>query len=75
MICVDASVAAEWVLAEEYSQHALALAVECRRTGQFMIAPAVLPFEVTNVIRRHMLRDGLPAPTPDVPSKASSAFP
>jgi predicted nucleic acid-binding protein len=59
MICIDASVAAKWVFEEEYSQQAVALVDDCRKTRQRLVAPALLPIEVSNVIRQRMSRDGL----------------
>ncbi|HEY5477432.1 MAG TPA: type II toxin-antitoxin system VapC family toxin [Tepidiformaceae bacterium] len=59
MICVDASVAAKWIFEEEYSRQAVALVEDCRQSGQRIVAPPLLPVEVSNVIRRRMLRDGL----------------
>ena len=59
MICIDASVAAKWLFEEEYSQQAVALADDCRKTRQRLVAPALLPIEVSNVIRQRISRDGL----------------
>lgn len=59
MICIDASVAAKWVFEEEYSEQAIALADDCRKTRQRLIGPALLPIEVSNVIRLRMSREGL----------------
>lgn len=59
MIVVDASVAAKWLFVEPYSAPALALVAASARTRQPMVAPALLTFEVTNIIRQRMRRDGL----------------
>jgi predicted nucleic acid-binding protein len=59
MICIDASVAAKWVFEEEYSQQAVALAEDCRKTRQRLVGPALLPVEVSNVVRLRISRDGL----------------
>ncbi|TAK33918.1 MAG: PIN domain-containing protein [Chloroflexota bacterium] len=59
MICVDASVAAKWILPEERSEHALALLRETSRAGGWIVAPPLLPIEIANVIRRRMLRQCL----------------
>lgn len=59
MICVDASVAAKWVFEEEYSKQAVTLAEDCRKTRQRLVAPALLPVEVSNVVRQRILRDQL----------------
>lgn len=60
MICVDASVAAKWVLPEPYSPEALALVTTATRTSQVVVAPTLFPYAVTNTIRRHMFREALP---------------
>lgn len=59
MICVDASVAAKWLLEEENSAKADALYQACVRGGSPMVAPALLLVELTNILRRRMVRDGL----------------
>ena len=61
MICVDASVAAKWILDEEMSGRADALYVVARRSGSPIVAPSLLLFEVTNIIRQQMRKaDALP---------------
>jgi len=60
VICVDASVAAKWVLLEQHSGLALALLASARRTGEQIIAPRLLPFEVANIVRKRMVRQALP---------------
>lgn len=62
MICVDTSVVAKWLFVEEYSDKAMALATTYIRAGQRIVAPPLLPFEVANTIRRHMVRDQLSLP-------------
>jgi len=59
MICVDASVAAKWVLPEEYSDKALALVTATVQARQPIVAPPLLPIEVTNIIRQRMVRANL----------------
>lgn len=59
MICVDASVVAKWLFPEEHSELALALVAASAQAGQRIVAPTLLPIEVTNIIRQRMLRDGL----------------
>ena len=61
MICVDASVAAKWILAEEYSDKALRLYQDAVANGQSIVAPTLLPYEVTNILRLRTLRGSLPA--------------
>ena len=59
MIVVDASVAAKWLFVEPYSAQALALVAASARTRQPIAAPALLPFEVANIIRQRMRREGI----------------
>lgn len=59
MICIDASVAAKLVLAEEYSEHVESLVEATVKSGEAVIAPPLLPLEVTNIIRRRMVRDAI----------------
>ena len=59
MICIDASVAAKWIVPEEYSEQALALYTASIVAGEPIVAPTLLPIEVTNILRRRMVRDGL----------------
>ena len=59
MICVDANVAAKWVLAEEHSDKALALVAACARARQRIYAPPLLPIEVTNILRQRTLKDAI----------------
>ena len=59
MICIDASVAAKWILPEEHSDKALALYTASIEAGEPLIAPPLLPIEVTNILRQRMVRDGL----------------
>lgn len=55
-VCVDANVAAKWVLPEEYRDQALALYENCQRDRIAVLAPPHLPIEVTNTIRRRIAR-------------------
>ena len=59
MICVDASLAAKWILPEEYSEEALALYSASARSGEPIVAPALLPYEVTNILRLRTIRSDL----------------
>lgn len=59
MICVDASVAAKWIFLEDFSEQAIALAADCAAAGEPIFGPVLLPLEITNTIRRRMLRDRL----------------
>lgn len=59
MICVDASVAAKWLLEEEHSDKADALYQACVQAGRPLVVPPLLPIELTNLLRRRMVRDRL----------------
>ena len=54
MICVDASVAVKWILNEERSDRARALYQAALRAGESIVAPTLLPLEVTNILRQRM---------------------
>jgi predicted nucleic acid-binding protein len=54
VICVDASVAVKWILEEERSDLALALYDAVVQAGQSIVAPPLLPLEVTNILRQRM---------------------
>lgn len=54
MIVVDASLALKWLFEEDYSAKAEALAVALTRRGEPMIAPPLLPVEVTNTLRQRI---------------------
>lgn len=57
MIVVDASVAAKWILWEEFSSEALQLLADCGTQSIEIVGPWLLPFEVSNVLRQRMRRD------------------
>lgn len=60
MICADASVAVKWILDEERSDRARALYSAAVQTSEPIVAPPLLPLEVTNILRQRMrTRDGL----------------
>ena len=52
MICVDASVAVKWVLDEEGSDRARVLYRAVERADRAIVAPSLLPLEVTNILRQ-----------------------
>ena len=54
MICADASVAVKWILEEDYSDEAKALYRATLRAGEPIVAPPLLPIEVTNILRQRM---------------------
>lgn len=49
MICADASVAVKWVVEEERSDQATALYHAVLGAGRTIVAPPLLPIEVTNI--------------------------
>jgi predicted nucleic acid-binding protein len=49
-IVIDANVAIKWVLKEPDSNLAEALLIELNRKGTIMYAPALLAYEVTNIL-------------------------
>ena len=60
MICVDGSVAVKWVLNEERSYQARTLYEAALRAAEPIVAPTLLPLEVTNILRQRMrANDGL----------------
>jgi len=56
LVCVDASLAAKWVLPEDGSEQASEFYMEQRSADTTLIAPAFMPVEVTNAIRRRVVR-------------------
>ena len=54
MICVDASVAATWLLDEEWTDRAVALYDAAALGGEPIVAPFLLPLEITNILRRRL---------------------
>ena len=60
MICVDASVAIKWLLKEERSDRAIAFYNATTNANQPIVAPPLLPLEVTNILRQRMrAQDGI----------------
>jgi predicted nucleic acid-binding protein len=54
VICVDASVAIKWLLKEERSDRAIALYEATAKANQPIVAPPLLPLEITNILRQRM---------------------
>ena len=54
MICVDSSVAVKWILEEDLTAQADALFLAAQRAATPIVAPALLLFEVTNIVRQQM---------------------
>lgn len=59
MICPDASVAAKLILVEEYAEQAGALYQAARQANERIVAPDLLPFEVTNILRQRLRRTSM----------------
>lgn len=70
MICVDASLAAKWVFEEEHSREARALYRDALSSSERIVAPPLLPIEMTNIIRQRMRR--LKSPTSQLLSIAEA---
>ena len=75
MNCVDASVAAKWVLPEEYSVQALALVDHMIELDDWIVAPPLLSFEVTNILRQRMRRRGMPLAEAEQALASFATFP
>ena len=60
MICLDASVVLKWLSEEELSENAVALVRRASDRREALVAPALLPFEVTNAVMRNARRAGVP---------------
>jgi predicted nucleic acid-binding protein len=58
MICVDANVAVAPFVPSPHSQEARNLLADCEASQLPVVAPPLLPIEVTNVIRRTMVKTG-----------------
>jgi predicted nucleic acid-binding protein len=56
MICVDASLAAKWIFVEEHYREARALYRDALDSSERIIAPPLLPIEMTNIVRQRMRR-------------------
>jgi predicted nucleic acid-binding protein len=61
MMCVDASVVAKWFLPEELADRARALLRDALNANEPIVAPPLLPYEVTNILRQR-LRASTPLP-------------
>jgi predicted nucleic acid-binding protein len=58
VICIDSSVAAKWFFDEDHSAEAPALLNDTLTAAEPIIAPHMLPSEVTNIIRQR-IRQGI----------------
>jgi predicted nucleic acid-binding protein len=59
VICIDASVVAKLLFREDDSAKAFDLVEACSQANQPIVAPNLLPFEITNAVRQRMRREGL----------------
>ena len=57
----DASLAVKWIAPEDDSEHAVALLAEWTRRDETIVAPTLIRYEVTNILRKKMRREGLSA--------------
>lgn len=55
-VCVDASLVVKLVVEEVYSSEARALWRGWQNEGREIVAPSLLRFEVTSVLRKHVVR-------------------
>jgi predicted nucleic acid-binding protein len=58
-LCVDASVAAKWVLPEVHREESLGLYETCYRSATTIAVPPHFPVEVVNILRRRVVRGHL----------------
>jgi predicted nucleic acid-binding protein len=56
VICVDASVAVKWLLIEEHSELARRLLVTSLGNAEQLVAPPLLPSDITNAVRQRIRR-------------------
>jgi predicted nucleic acid-binding protein len=49
----------KWIIEEDYSEQALELVRRADRLAERIAAPALMPFEVGNIIRKRMRREGM----------------
>lgn len=59
MICIDSSVAAKWILPESDSPLALRLYWLAGQNRHSFVAPVLISYEVTNILRQRCRRDGM----------------
>ncbi|HLH24950.1 MAG TPA: type II toxin-antitoxin system VapC family toxin [Chloroflexota bacterium] len=59
MIVLDASVAVKLILTETYSAQVIALLTSTAQAGEPIVAPTLLPYEVANILRQRMVRQGM----------------
>ena len=74
MICVDASLVAKLIFDEEHSPQSRTLCREAGEATERIVAPPLLPIEVTNVVRQRMRRAKPPAKRPISMAEAREAL-
>jgi predicted nucleic acid-binding protein len=62
IVCVDASVAAKWVLEEPDRDRALALLIDARTIGTRIVGPPQFRAEVTSALTQRIFAGELPLP-------------
>lgn len=70
-VCVDASLAAAWLIYDNHSNAANALRIEWREKGIQMVGPSLFHSEVISVIRQHVCFERI---LPDEGDEAFSIF-
>ena len=55
-VVIDASLAVQWAIAEEYSRQALALAQRWMEAGVLLLAPGLILAEINNAIYKRVVR-------------------
>jgi predicted nucleic acid-binding protein len=59
MIVIDASVAVKLILTEAHSDQVIALLTASAQAAEPIVAPPLLPFEIANILRQRMVRQGM----------------
>ncbi len=62
-VCIDASVAAKWVLVEDHTDLALKMYMDCLRDEISIVVPPHMRIEVVNSIRKQVARSLITAET------------
>lgn len=75
MICVDSSVAIKWILPEVDSELATRLLTHAVSLQRAVVAPSLLGYEVTNVLRQRMTRLAVSLATAEIEILRLLSFP
>jgi predicted nucleic acid-binding protein len=59
VICIDANIVLAWLLPEELSAKAIGLRRAWQAQGEDLVAPGLLRYEVTSVLRFHVFRGNI----------------